>query len=201
MSKINVDTRTKFQKQSRWQTEQKEANVNGSIRCGKVYVKSSQNCPFAVKRLQLKADDAALYALFYYETAAVLMQHLRRHFPENYPYSSRPFNYHNEWTEWLAVAAWHVSVAGPEVSSDVQYSSLFSGANAVFLTPVTFNQSGVVFAYIIHCRNLSPVRLQVWRPTNITTEYRLICQRRVVPTVDQLLRRAVVGYCSKLYCI
>jgi len=44
---------------------------SGAIR----YVKRGQNCPFTVKRLQLKADDAAL-CNFLYETAAVLMQHL-----------------------------------------------------------------------------------------------------------------------------
>jgi len=86
-----------------------------------------------------------------------------------------------------------VLLAGPEVSSAVDYGSLLSGANAVFLTPTTFNQSGVLFAFVVHLRNERPVRLQVWRPTNSTTAYRLVCQRRLVPTVEQLQRRTVVS--------
>ena len=89
-------------------------------------------------------------------------------------------------------AVGQVSVAGPHVSSFIDYSEMYSGANAAFLTPVTFNQSGVLFAFIVHCRNVSPVRLQVWRPTQQPRAYRLVCQRRVVPTDDQLRRRVVV---------
>jgi len=90
-------------------------------------------------------------------------------------------------------AAGNVSLAGPVVSSTTAYRSLDSSANALFLTQVTFNQSGVLFAFIVHCVNLSPVRLQVWRPTNITTSYTLVCQHRVVPTVEDLRRRVVVS--------
>ena len=93
-------------------------------------------------------------------------------------------------------AAGQVLVAGPEVSSTVAYSSLDSSANALFLTQITFNQSGVLFAFIVHCLNLSPVRMQVWRPTNITTAYQLVCQHRVVPTVEDVRRRVVVSCAS-----
>jgi len=87
-----------------------------------------------------------------------------------------------------------VSLAGSEVTSWFDYGSLHSGANAVFLTPMTFNQSGVLFAFIVHCRNLSPVRLQVWRPELADqTQFRLVCQRRIVPNVDQIRQRAVVS--------
>jgi len=93
-------------------------------------------------------------------------------------------------------AVGQVSIAGPEVSSWGQYSYQDGIAYGVFLTPITFNQSGVLFAYIVHCRNSSPVRLQVWRPTNsMTTSYMLACQTRVVPDIQQLHRRAVVS-CS-----
>jgi len=89
-------------------------------------------------------------------------------------------------------AVGQVSLVGAEVSSRQLYSSQYSGANAVFLTPYAFNQSGILFAFIIHCRNRSPVRLQVWRPTDVSTIYRMVCQRRVVPTNQQLRRRVVV---------
>jgi len=89
-------------------------------------------------------------------------------------------------------AAGQVSIVGPEVSTSGDYASR-DDANTVFLTSVTFNQSGVVFAFIVYCLNVSPVRLQVWRPTNMTTAYRLVCQHRLVPDLDQLQRRAVVS--------
>jgi len=86
-----------------------------------------------------------------------------------------------------------VSIAGPDVTSWIDYRFLSTGSNAVFLTPTTFNKSGVLFAFIVHCLNRSPVRLQVWRPTNISATYSLVCQRRVVPSIEQLYRRAVVS--------
>lgn len=92
-----------------------------------------------------------------------------------------------------------VSIAGPEVSSWGEYSSLGSGANAVFLTSVSFNQSGVLFAYIVYCQNESPVRLQVWRPTSVSTTYTLVCQKRLIPDLDRLHRRAVI-YLSGSEC-
>jgi len=87
-----------------------------------------------------------------------------------------------------------VRLVGPDVSSWGEYSSLAEGANAVFLTPVAFNESGVLFAYIVYCDNVSPVRLQVWRPSSsVSTYYTLVCQQRLVPRADQLRRRAVVS--------
>jgi len=101
-------------------------------------------------------------------------------------------NIRNECSTMNA-AAGQVSLAGPEVRSTIVYSYLESGANALFLTQSTFNESGVLFAFIVHCLNVSPVRLQVWRPTNVTTAYRLVCQHRLVPTVQGLHRRLVVS--------
>jgi len=87
-----------------------------------------------------------------------------------------------------------VSVVGPAVSTWGDYSSLTEGANAVFLTATSFNQSGLLFAYIVYFENLSPVRLQIWRPTAAAASFQLVCQRRHVPDVEQLHRRAVVSH-------
>jgi len=98
-------------------------------------------------------------------------------------------------TGWLIAcdAVGQVSITGPAVSSWGQYGSMEERANAAFLTPITFNQPGVLFAYIFHCQNVSPVRLQVWRPTTRKTSYTLVCQRRVVPDIEHVRRRVVVS--------
>ena len=88
----------------------------------------------------------------------------------------------------------NIQIVGHDVRSHLDYNGPLVADKRVYLLGHVFFESGVLFGYIAHMKNINPIHYQIWRPVRgADRQYRLIFDFVYTPKLTELNKRTAVS--------